>query len=497
MFKIIADYLLGFDLRDLEDSDYVSINDKKNKEEQKLNVKDENKQKNVENNIEIKNESDIMSVNNVEFDIDKILGYTNPLDYEKKIYNEFIQKCDDNLYDIMSDYNSHDIKFTNKVRRKLKTNMMSRCNIVDNILKKPEKHYNSVIIGNNTYSKYVEELMDYRVIKNAPTKSFDKIKRKYMKINKNENKKLTIAEEIFIEAYHRYMNDLLEKKKKVKVDRDTLYDKIYEIYEESLNSGKIELSIDLKCQLEEFKNNLQLELFKNFDNQEYIIEDFKNSIVLCIDNSGSMKGNPIRLGCFYLLMLSKIFDIQEIYRFNSSTKKLLKPNFSLKDCSWKKSIEYIYTKTDGSTNLDSFITTINEEYKNVNETNLSKKNIIIFTDGDCDPINNSTQSPFNKKLNYNIVVVNLNSNQLCFPYTIDTNNICYIGGSNLNMMSGFIKSWMNCVKSSKPLQSEYVLNECLSDYKLNFDVNKYIGLNKKQISYFKKKELFNSFYKNF
>jgi hypothetical protein len=139
-----------------------------------------------------------------------------------------------------------------------------------------------------------------------------------------------------------------------------------------------------------------------------------------------------------------------------------------------------------------------------NQENLIKKNVIIFTDGDCDPSHPlSTETPFKKKLDnmYNVIVVNLNTDNLCYPYTIHDDNVCYIGGSNPNLISGFIKSWIETIKKNKPLKSEDILNNCLTDYKLNFNVNNYLtnelDLSTNKLSDYKKQQLHQSFVKNF
>jgi len=484
MFRLFTNFILGYDNQ--ETNEETNDVEQEELELEKPNVDDQN----------ITNEKHCIKIDVLEVKTNEL---DDTIDYElmeKKIYKEFIENIDEKLYNVLSEQEKQEIIFTNKVRRNIKSNMMLRCNIVDNILSNPMKHYNGVDVCDGTYHKYVEELMIYRVIKNSPTKSFERIKKKFDKIkNLNENE-LSQQNLLFVEAFKRYQNDLLEKKTKAKVNKDNLYTKVYSAFIDLNNHNGYTLPVELISQLDNYKEQLENELNSHFsDNKEK--EDFVNSIVLCLDNSGSMMGEPIKLGCFYLLMLCKIFNCSDNYCFNNETTKYKCINYI--ESSWEECIHNIYVQTNGSTNLLSFINLMN---KNTNEQCEIKKNVIIFTDGDCDPCHpNSTETPFQKKSDYNVIVINLNTENLCYPYTIQDKSVCYIGGSNCNMMSGLIKSWIETIKKNKPLQSEDVLTNCLDKYKLNFDVNQYItnelDLSSNKLSSYKKQQLFTSFIKNF
>jgi len=487
MFRLFTNLIFGYDNPETDEENKVEEqkDEKEVKLEQTIN---ENQNLDIESHcVKI----DVLEVKTNELDIN--------IDYElleKKIYKDFIEKIDETLYNLLTEQEKQEIIFTNKVRRNIKTNMMLRCNIVDNILSNPMKHYNGEIVLNNKYPKYVEELMLYRVIKNAPTKSFEKIKKKFDKIKNLNESELSEQNLLFVEAFKRYQNDLLEKKTKVKVNKDNLYTKVYSAFIELNNHNGYKLPVELISELDNFKQQLENELNKNFsDNKEK--EQFVNSIVLCLDNSGSMMGEPIKLGCFYLLMLCKIFNCSDNYCFNNETTRYNELNYN--ESSWEECIHNIYVQTNGSTNLLSFIDLMN---KKTNQQCQIKKNVIIFTDGDCDPCHpDSTETPFKQKSGYNVIVVNLNTENLCYPYTIQDESVCYIGGSNCNIMSGLIKSWIETIKKNKPLQSEDILTNCLENYKLNFDINQYLtnelDLSSNKLSSYKKQQLYTSFKKNF
>jgi hypothetical protein len=491
MFRLFANFILGYDNQEVDEDTQVIEKQETELEKQDIEEQNIDKQdiKNDENCVKI----DVLEEQNIDYEL-----------MEKKIYKEFIENIDKKLYDVLTEQEKQEIIFTNKIRRNIKTNMMLRCNIVDNILSNPMKHYNGVVVCNDTYPKYVEELMLYRVIKNSATKSFEKIKKKYNKIKTLSESNLNKQEALFKEAYERYQNDLLEKKIVMKVNKDNLHTKVYSAYIELNNikseEEKNEISIELKSELDQYKQKLESELNNYFTNENEK-EQFVNSIVLCLDNSGSMNGEQIKLGCFYLLMLCKIFNLNENYYFNNDTTKYDK--FDYIESSWEECIKHLYVYTNGSTNLMSFIDIMNKTIL-YNQQNEIRKNVIIFTDGDCDPSHpSSTETPFKKKLDnmYNVIVVNLNTDNLCYPYTIRDENVCYIGGSNPNLLSGFIKSWIETIKKNKPLKSEDILNNCLTDYKLNFNVNNYLtnelDLSTNKLSDYKKQQLYQSFVKNF
>ena len=265
------------------------------------------------------------------------------------------------------------------------------------------------------------------------------------------------------------MTEVNNKKATVKTRGLDLVSKCYEYWQSTEIDPIIEEQINKTC------GELSVFLSSSFDDT-FTFEDFANSLVLVLDISGSMNGIPLYTGLFYMLMMVKIFDVKILYYFESELEvKTI--------CSeWTSNLELIkqiYTYTKGSTELQNV-------FRHLNKIKTSEKNVIIVTDGDCDPghyskIGSST-NPFHevtrldKKLSIypnvidcHYVVVNVKQTEMNFPYLDLDPMVCYLTGNNPKTLNGFIKALCESTKSGITITPELVLKYTMTLDELEFE----------------------------
>jgi len=160
-------------------------------------------------------------------------------------------------------------------------------------------------------------------------------------------------------------------------------------------------------------------------------------------------------------VLAKVFKINKLYYVSSD---LNIKNINFINSTYLHIIQQIYTHVTGSTNLDSVFVQLNIEKQ-------SGKNIIIITDGDCDPTMHSNQTnPFHEAtmldkskskypniLDCNFVIINVKEKNMAFPYLNLDSKVCYLNGNNPKTIIGFIKALTISSKTNKPITPDLVL----------------------------------------
>lgn len=370
---------------------------------------------------------------------------------------EIKDKLDSLLFD------SGELAITNKSRRKIKKLFNEQVNLTDYMFQ--GIHTDGQVIGSlDNDEKEIEML--YRVFKKTPTLSFKKAEKtvkswmtKYIGDDEKVNYP-TKKHELIVSAYLKYVREVSEKKVVVKTRGLDLVTKCHQYWLTDIVDPVLEEQINKSC------DELKTFVMSSFDDT-FTFEDFAKSLVLILDISGSMRGTPIETGLFYLFMMVKVFGVSQVHYFES--------NHTLKEINRDVSsnlelIKQIYLYTRGSTNLASV-------FKYLDTIRTNNKNVVIITDGDCDPntYGHSSTNPFHevtrldKKtsaypnvLDCNFIVVNVKETDLKFPYLNIDPHVCYLTGNNPKTLNGFIKALCDATKSGTMITPDSILNYTLA-----------------------------------
>lgn len=386
---------------------------------------------------------------------------------------------------LRNSYISKSKYFTNKNRRKIKKMFNSIVNLTDCLYQ--GVHYDGTIFG-STENEEDEINKVFQVLKKTPTKSLQLIKKYILKNSESSNHK----HQLLYKGYGKYLNELKNKTIQVKTKGLDLTESTYQFY----CSTDLEL-IDLEEQLIRTCNETKTYLESTFDS-DYTFEMFKSDLVLVLDNSDSMAEIPIQTGLLYILMMIKIFRINNFYIFNSNAT-IVKLDEEDLDGSMCNLVKKIYCEVTGSTNLGDL-------FDLMNENQVSDKNVLIITDGDCDPRQGSLRSnPFNQALSFdhykylpsnNYTIVNVKQSKLCFPYLDIHPKVCYVTGNNPKTLNGLIKSLIISKKKSIPITPELILKNSLELVELDIEFKDYIGNYSKELDEEQITRLYQIFNKN-
>jgi hypothetical protein len=373
------------------------------------------------------------------------------------------------------------LAITNKSKRQIKKLFNEQVNLTDKMFQ--GMHADGRIIGSFADDEAEINLL-YQVLKKTPSISFTKAEntiKKWMSEVKNSTNEYSQSEsqlyptknkELIIRAYSKYMQEVKNKKVQVKTRGIDLVTKCFSYWESEIIDSVLEEQINKTC------DELKTLVSSSFD-EKFTFDDFSNSLILILDISGSMDGVPLNTGLFYMLMMVKIFGIKTLYYFES---KLEIRKISSKYTSNLDLIKQIYSDSKGSTNLASV-------FQHLNSIMTSNKNVIIITDGDCDPgcytsdRHGYSANPFHevtridkKKSTYphvtdnNYVVVNVKQEKMNFPYLDVDPNVCYLTGNNPKTLNGFIKALCESTKSNTAITPDLVLKYTLSMEELDFGI---------------------------
>uniref|UniRef100_A0A6C0HYK2 VWFA domain-containing protein n=1 Tax=viral metagenome TaxID=1070528 RepID=A0A6C0HYK2_9ZZZZ len=396
----------------------------------------------------------------------------------KNAYNsEFIRpiakKICDLLYSRLTSDSFDGKLFTNRVMRKFKTIFNSELHLNDYLF--VGKHHDGSMFDYKNQDDTIEKIAN-DIGKTAGIATINICKTIQNWKNSLEKDSFNDCKKILMKGYDKYLENLENKKTKAKVLGVNVEDLAYSYFENNNSIDHVVLESLLNASIEKLQN----EWYSNFDDV-YTLENFKESFVAILDRSGSMGEHeqiPIKIGCFYLLMMAKIFELKEVIYFEnkvtvvSITKEQLNGNIL-------NLLKRVYTHVEGGTYM-------NKAFRFLEEKKYLDKNVVIFSDGDADPKNG--QNPFhavfnNNKYTYlpthNYIVMNVNKKKLSFPYLHFHEKVCIINGTSsvVFLIESLIISWktkakitptmiLDCCLRRQNIFSQHVLDG------LN-DVNKY------------------------
>jgi hypothetical protein len=370
------------------------------------------------------------------------------------------------------------LSLTNKARRQIKKLINEQVNLTDNMFQ--GLHADGSGIGTLDDDEKEIELL-YQVLKKTPTLSFAKAEKTIKKwISEACSRSLTthspisltfqsVKHRLIVAAYRKYMEEVNNKTVQVKTRGLNFVNKCFEYWTSQLFDPVIEEQINKTC------DELKTFISTSFDD-EYTFEKFSDSLILVLDISGSMNGIPLNTGLFYMLMMVKIFGIDRLYYFES------KLEIRTISSGWTTNLELInqvYSVSKGSTNLDVV-------FQHLNNSRTSLMNVIIITDGDCDPGHYNrigySSNPFHEAtredkeksiypniVDNNFVVVNVKQEKMNFPYLDLDPNVCYLTGNNPKTLNGFIKALCESTKTRTTITPHLILKYTLSMDELVFD----------------------------
>jgi hypothetical protein len=351
------------------------------------------------------------------------------------------------ILQIKSDFGTEDMPlFNNKKRRKIKKLFNESVNLLDNLFKgnhKDGRPFESV-----DEEEGVSLIADQ--IKRSATLAyhrFEKTVKSYFRADEESSKpvpELTLVKDRILKGYFKYLEMLKTGKAKIKTTGLDVTELVFNFF---VSSSDFDPSLESK--LVDLAEKLKNSLLETAGEEEFskLAEKFE----LVLDISGSMVGIPLQTGLLYMLQMAKVFKIRRLYYFADYLEvvDLTPEDFSDTMCSL---VRKIYTTTYGGTNLDAV-------FKRFRQDNLCNKNMIILTDGDCDPKHGS--NPFHNaptsSHNNNVIVLNLNQSMMCFPHLHTDPNVCYVTGNNPKTLNGFIKALVISMKESRPITPELVL----------------------------------------
>ena len=243
--------------------------------------------------------------------------------------------------------NNYMVKVTNKVKRNIKQMFNREVNLTDRMFQ--GFHTDNTEIS--TLANEQKEInMIYKVFKKTPTKSFqlaEKTVKKYIssinEITYTSEDKTKVRQYLITKGYEKYKADVKEKKVKVKTHGLDLMQKC------AIYSKEQVVDPILEEQIEKFVNELKQSIIEVFD-ATFTYEQFAQSICPVLDVSGSMDGQPLNTGFFYMLVLTKVFGINKLYYF-SSNLNIMNINHQA-NSTYFDLIKQIYTHVSGSTELN-------------------------------------------------------------------------------------------------------------------------------------------------
>ena len=278
---------------------------------------------------------------------------------------------------------------------------------------------------------------------------------------------LTPVRKLLMLGYEKYIENLKMGKatvKEVGVDLSSMaYNYYMNIIERNYDENTPEIIIELEQLLNKRVERLRTKWLSCF-NETYTIEDFANSVELLFDRSGSMEGTPCQTGLLCMFMMVRVFRIKKIILFDTTAEVVDLTDEDV-DGDILNSLYEVYTAIQGSTNLMSAFQTLENQ-------GVSNKNVIIFTDSDCDPVDSSSTSAFhyafdaarNKYLHTNrFIIMNLKETKMGFPYMNFNENVCYING--INTIDYLIEALITTHQKNIPFTPDLVLKCCLDSDK--------------------------------
>jgi len=373
--------------------------------------------------------------------------------------------------------------FTNRRMRILKT-IFNRENHLPEYLY-AGKHYDGTLLDESVDSngKFLQESID-KVAKDISQtsglataimcKSFKKMQKIYRKPEKKrrsidefreesddedesqENKDrlipLTVRQNLLLDGYIQYKENIAKKLVKVKEMGVDLAAIAYTYFITGEDPTGLEQQLISRIE------RLKAEWLPLFDSN-FTIDKFRDSFRVIMDRSGSMNGIPLQTGLLYLLILSIIFRVKEIIYFddNVEVRKLTDADL---DGPILGLLKKIYTSIQGSTQLK-------KAFQYLEQNRIGNVITVIISDSDCDPSDRNVNafheafSPKNKYLPTNqYVIMNVNEEKMRFPYMDFHEKTCFITGTST--VAFLIEALIKCSKEKILLTPGLVLQQCLN-----------------------------------
>ena len=322
-------------------------------------------------------------------------------------------------------FNTTNMFVNNRVLRQLKTYFDKKQFLATPLLKlEPFQHLETDEEKYKMVGTYLSKLS---------TQAFNNVKKT---IEKSNNDYLT-------KGLDEYKNLISLKPETVKTNGLVLTDQLYQVYMGSQQFDNV-LEAQVNKQAQELREYLN------------VSNDFVSSLLLVIDESGSMNGTPLNTALYHTLLMWIAFELPSVIFFSDNCKYVELPSgLSVYD-----KIKFLYKRTTGSTNLESV-------FQYMIKNNIKNKQVVIMTDGDCDYcfMKNYTNNPFHLYLNKvqsNICVFNLKQDKLCFPYLAEDARTCYLGGNNIKVLVGFTKALAQSILDKTPITPTSILHHSLN-----------------------------------
>jgi hypothetical protein len=357
------------------------------------------------------------------------------------------------IRDILKDVNFDEKIFTNKKRRLIKKCFNEHVNLLDNLHK--GQHKDGSLLGSHNNNKEMNLILDQ--LKKSPTLAFKNFEKTIKKYHWNENK--SVKQKLISDAYNLYLERLKTGDIKVKTHGLDISDDAYNFF---VNNNEFDQSLESK--LEDMAEKLKYSILEIAGSAFFT--SLKDSFEIVLDISGSMCGKPLQTGLLYMLLLTKVLNLKRLFYFENDLH-IVELNDSDYNNSMCNLIKKIYKRDCGCTKLQNV-------FKYIKKEKITDKNIIIITDGDCDPHGNNS-NPFHtapkEDQNIRYVVVNVKEEKMNFPYLNMDPNVCYVTGNNPKTLNGFIKALIFSIINKIILTPSLVLKYSLELEELKEDFN--------------------------
>jgi hypothetical protein len=346
--------------------------------------------------------------------------------------------------------NSHQNQglFTNKTRRLIKKCFNSHINLLDNLFK--GIHQDGSAFGSQSKEKEINDIA-FQLKRSATLafNRFEKTVRTYSEMREDNTGVVdtSIVKQYLAEGYQKYLQMLKEGKAQVKTTGLDASQQVWEFF----NSSET-FSQSVESKLEDLVSKLKISLIETSGTA--LFNQLAQRFSLVLDISMSMDGTPIQTGLLYMVLMVKVFGIRKLYYFESNLHhvELRDEDLSGTLCGLVKKI---YKRTQGCTNLESVFT-------HFKSSNIRDKNVIIITDGDCDPSDYGSANPFHtapkREQNLKYIVVNVKETKMNFPYLGMDPDVCYVSGNNPKTLNGLIKALIVSLIQNVPLTPTLVLS---------------------------------------
>jgi hypothetical protein len=355
--------------------------------------------------------------------------------------------------------------FTNKTRRLVKKCFNSHINLTDNLFK--GIHQDGSIFGSHS-SKFEEIELIAGQLKHTSTLAFDRFEKtikKYQSDEPEKNQTSNLTHSYLLEGYSKYLELLKLGKAQVKTTGLVMTKQVWDFFQSNETFSQ---SIELK--LVDMADKLKISLIKT--SGTCLFNQLAQRFSLVLDISGSMRDVPIQTGLLYMLLMARVFRIKQLFYFGSKLHivNLVDADFNGTFCNL---IKKIYKNVCGST------TNLKVIFEHFKSNNIRDKNVIIITDGDCDPSSHSKSNPFHtapkESHGLKYVVVNVKETKMNFPYIGMDQSVCYVTGNNPKTLNGLIKALVLAMITNQPITPTLVL-KCsldLEELENTFEVGTY------------------------